>query len=130
MLNATIIPQKSRPTAVSDLRLTILPISFLSLVNIKSGINGNGIRRLKTTWLYTRMSKGLSPIINATVVGITLMTRITMRLNQGFSFVPSRPSSMHCPAKTPQHEDDQPEQSKVIAKTAAAANPKSGRRVR
>lgn len=51
MLNAIIIPQKRSAIAVSDFRLTKLPINFLSIVKIISGIRGRGIKKLRTTWL-------------------------------------------------------------------------------
>jgi len=39
-------------------RLTNSPITFLLLVYMMSGIIGNGIRKLRITWLTTRRSKG------------------------------------------------------------------------
>ena len=49
MLNAIMSPQKRSATAVSDFRLTNSPISFLFIVSSISGINGRGIRKLRTT---------------------------------------------------------------------------------
>ena len=62
----------------------------------------------------------------AMLVGMTFITRKMILLNQGFSLVPRKPSSIDCPASTPTVEDDNPEKSNVNAKTTLAAKPKSG----
>ena len=62
----------------------------------------------------------------ATLVGMTFITRKMILLNQGFSLVPRKPSSIDCPARTPTVEDDNPEKSSVNAKTTLANNPKRG----
>lgn len=82
-MNASITPQKKSEIAVVALRLTMVPMSFLSIVKISSGIRGRGMRRLRTTWLYTRRVSGLNPSVIAIVVGTTLTTRMIILLSQG-----------------------------------------------
>jgi len=125
MLKMRMIPQKIMASAVSDFRLTKGPINFLSIVKSISGINGRGIRKLRITWLYTRRASGLKPSMIITVAGTTLITRITILLIHGLTWVPIRPSRIACPASTPQQEDDKPEAIRVIANTVPARNPKS-----
>ena len=75
------------------------------------------------------MLRGSNPSNSAIVVGITLIKRVTRRLNQMLTFIPSNPSITAWPAKVPTTEEEMPDESNVITKAIPAPAPNSGIKV-
>src|SRR3989442_6771607 len=114
---------------VVNRRFVNAPIQSLFRVNQQRGTRGRGSRRLRATWLYTRIMSGFNPRRIAMVVGMVLTNLVTRRLIHGLIFFPSIPSMIAWPANVPVVDEDNPDDRRVIPKITAAGGPKRGRSV-
>ena len=94
--------------------------------NSSSAIIGTGNARLRTTWLMTSASVGLTPIATTMNAGII----VTMRRNQRGVRKRRKSPMIVCPAMVPTTELERPDANKDVMNTAAAKPPINGSNVR